>query len=68
MIADSAENYERLLDFAMEDPPFLPWPFAKVMSRKSSARKELNEKIFSDIMKPGKYTARDRPALGVDHD
>ena len=28
------------------------------MSRKSSARKELNEKIFSDIMKPGKYTAQ----------
>ena len=44
LIADSAENYERLLDFAMEDPPFLPWPFANVMSRKSSARKELNEK------------------------
>jgi abhydrolase domain-containing protein 6 len=58
LIANSAENYERLLDFAMEDPPFLPWPFAKVMSRKSSARKELNEKIFSDIMKPGKYTAQ----------
>ena len=58
LIADSAENYERLLDFAMEDPPFLPWPFANVMSRKSSARKELNEKIFSDIMKPGKYTAQ----------
>ena len=58
LIADSAENYERLLDFAMEDPPFLPWPFANVMSRKSSARKELNEKIFSDIIKPGKYTAQ----------
>jgi abhydrolase domain-containing protein 6 len=58
LIADSAENYERLLNFAMEDPPFLPWPFAKVMSRKSSAHKDLNIKIFSDIMKPGKYTAQ----------
>ena len=44
LIADSAENYERLLDFAMEDPPFLTLPFANVMSRKSNARKELNEK------------------------
>ena len=58
LIADSAENYERLLDFAMEDPPFLPWPFANVMSRKSTASKELNEKIFTDIMKPGKYNAQ----------
>ena len=58
LILDSAENYERLLNFAMEDPPFLPRPFANVKSRKSSARKELNIKIFSDIMKPGKYTAQ----------
>ena len=42
----------------MEDPPFLTWPFANEMSRKSSTRKELNEKIFSDIMKPGKYNAQ----------
>jgi abhydrolase domain-containing protein 6 len=58
LIAHSAENYERLLDFAMEDPPFLTLPFANVMSRKSSARKELNEKIFLDIMKPEKYTVQ----------
>ena len=57
MIVDFAENYERLLNFAIEDPPFLAWPFANVMSRKSSASKELNKKIFFDIMKPGKYTA-----------
>ena len=58
LIADSAESYERLLDFTMEDPPFLPWPFANVMSRKSKPRKGLNEKIFADIIKPGKYTAQ----------
>ena len=58
LIADSAEDYERLLEFTMEDPPFLPWPFAKVMSRKSTPRKELNEKIFADIIKPGKYTTQ----------
>ena len=58
LIADSAESYERLLDFTMEDPPFLPWPFANVMSRKSTPRKGLNEKIFADIIKPGKYTAQ----------
>ena len=55
---NSVENYERLLDFVMEDPPFLPWPFANVMSRKSSASKVLNEKIFSDIMKTVKYNAQ----------
>ena len=58
LIADSAEDYERLLEFTMEDPPFLPWPFANVMSRKSIQRKRLNEKIFVDIIKPGKYTSQ----------
>ncbi len=58
LIADSAEDYERLLEFTMEDPPFLPWPFAKVMSRKSTPLKVLNEKIFADIIKPGKYTTK----------
>ena len=58
LIADSAEDYDRLLEFTMEDPPFLPWPFANVMSRKSTPRKVLNEKIFADIIKPGKYTTK----------
>ena len=42
----------------MKNPPFLLWPFANVMSRKSSVCKELHEKISSDIMKPVKYTAQ----------
>lgn len=58
LIADSAEDYDRLLEFTMEDPPFLPWPFANVMSRKSTPRKVLNEKIFADIIKPRKYTTK----------
>ena len=33
-------------------------PFANVMSRKSTPRKRLNEKIFADIIKPGEYTAQ----------
>tara|TARA_B100000929_G_scaffold20217_1_gene15395 strand:+ start:648 stop:821 length:174 start_codon:yes stop_codon:yes gene_type:complete len=28
------------------------------MSRKSTPRKRLNEKIFADIIKPGKYTSQ----------
>jgi len=28
------------------------------MSRKSTPRKRLNEKIFADIIKPGEYTAQ----------
>ncbi len=32
--------------------------FANVMSRRSKPRKGLNEKIFTNIIKPGKYTTQ----------
>ena len=32
--------------------------FAKLMSRRSKPRKGLNEKIFTNIIKPGKYTTQ----------
>jgi len=45
------QDYDELLDFVMEERPFIPWPISSVMARKAVANRRINEKIFNDIIK-----------------
>ncbi|RMF18385.1 MAG: alpha/beta hydrolase [Gammaproteobacteria bacterium] len=49
LIVASRQDFNRLLDFALEKKPFIPWPVSQVAAEKAMARKAVNDKIFSDI-------------------
>ena len=49
LLVDSAEDFERLLDFVFHKRPFMPWPIKPVMSETYIARAEMNKKIWDDL-------------------
>ncbi len=49
LIASSVEEFEALLDFVMEDKPYIPSAITKVEAEKAIARREINQKIFADL-------------------
>ena len=46
-------DFDRLLDFALEKRPFVPWPIFDVMEEKAIANREVNEVIFRAIRDTG---------------
>lgn len=49
LIVSDTASFERLLTFAMEKPPFIPWPITEVAAEKASQKQKINAKIFTDI-------------------
>ncbi len=49
LIADSIEQFYQVVDFVMEDPPYIPTPVLKVQAERAVHRVALNHKIFTDI-------------------
>lgn len=49
LIATNEEEFYQVMDFVMEEKPYIPGPVARVEAEKAVARAELNRKIFSDI-------------------
>lgn len=49
LIVSDAESFHRLLKFAMEKPPFIPWPITEVAAEIASKKQKINAKIFTDI-------------------
>lgn len=46
-------DFKRLIDFALEKKPFVPWPIYEVMEEKAIANREVNEVIFAAIRDTG---------------
>ncbi|MFV8569933.1 alpha/beta fold hydrolase [Marinobacter sp. SBS5] len=53
LIPSKPGDFERLVDFAMEEKPFIPWPILGVMEEKAIANQAINEVIFADIREAG---------------
>ena len=51
LIARKPGDYAVLLDFVMSDKPFMPWPIPAALERKAIARKDLNDRVFADLLK-----------------
>ncbi len=51
LIVRSAEDMETLINFAMEQVPFLPWPATNVLARKAMSKERANDHIFQHITK-----------------
>ena len=53
LIPKQEGDFERLIDFAMEKKPFVPWPIYAVMEERAIANREINEVIFAAIRDSG---------------
>ena len=49
LIVSCDEDFYRLMDFALAEKPYIPWPITSVMAEKAVANEKINRKIFSDI-------------------
>ncbi|MFT6270949.1 MAG: pimeloyl-ACP methyl ester carboxylesterase [Alphaproteobacteria bacterium] len=49
LIATTPESFDQLIDFVMEDRPFMPTAIIKVEAEKAVSRVAINEKILKDI-------------------
>ena len=49
LIVRSPEDMEALMNFAMEQVPFLPWPATNVLARKAMQKEQANDHIFKQI-------------------
>lgn len=48
LIVNEPGDFSRLLDFSMEQKPFIIWPITSVMGEKAVANRTINNKIFTD--------------------
>ena len=53
LIPKQPGDFERLMDFALEKKPFVPWPIMGVMEERAIANREVNEVIFAAIRDAG---------------
>ncbi|MDX1452453.1 MAG: alpha/beta hydrolase [Oleiphilaceae bacterium] len=49
LIATSVPEFFELMDFVMEDKPYIPGPVARVEAEKAVSRAALNRKIFAEL-------------------
>mgnify|MGYP000111262682 CR=1 FL=1 len=49
LIALNVDEFENLLDFVMEEAPFIPAAITRVEAEKAASRVEINQKIFEDL-------------------
>ena len=53
LIPKQPGDFERLMDFALEKKPFVPWPIMGVLEERAIANREVNEVIFAAIRDAG---------------
>lgn len=53
LIPSKEGDFDRLLDFALEKRPFVPWPILDVMEQQAIANRDVNEVIFAAIRDEG---------------
>ncbi len=55
IVTEKADFYE-LMDFVLEQKPFIPWPIKSVMAEKAVANAAINQKIFADFYSIADYS------------
>lgn len=53
LIVRQPGDMERLVDFALEQQPFVPWPIYSVMEERAIARQDVNDRIFEALLDSG---------------
>ncbi|ROT94586.1 alpha/beta fold hydrolase [Marinobacter sp. R17] len=62
LIVEQPGDFEKLVDFALEQKPFVPWPIYSVMEDRALADRAIHHRIFEQIEKSG-YDAAFRDHL-----
>jgi pimeloyl-ACP methyl ester carboxylesterase len=56
LIVREKDDFYELMDFALEQKPFMPWPIISVMAEKYVANESINRKIFADFYSSADYS------------
>jgi len=59
LIINNTDDFDGLMDFAMEKKPFIIWPITSVLAEKALKNKAINNKIFDDIHGDHHYVFQD---------
>lgn len=49
LIVKNSQDFTRLMDFALEEKPFIPWPVTDILAEKAMANQQINAKVWEDI-------------------
>lgn len=50
LIPSTPEEFDAVIEFVMEEPPWIPWPIDTVLAEDAIKRKPMREKIFADLV------------------
>ncbi|PIE43778.1 MAG: alpha/beta hydrolase [Gammaproteobacteria bacterium] len=50
LIVKTVDDFDYLVSFAMEKPPFIPWPISQVAAEKAISKIAINQHIFDQIL------------------
>ena len=50
LVVTNAQEFSFLMDFALEQKPFVPWPITEVLAERASSLAELHHKVRQDTM------------------
>jgi abhydrolase domain-containing protein 6 len=51
LIVRDRAGFDTLIEYAMHQPPFMPWPAENVLARRAIARQQANDQVFDHIYK-----------------
>jgi len=49
LVVNNHDDFKRLMDFALEQPPFIPWPITVVSAERAQALKPVHDKLWFDM-------------------
>ena len=50
LVVEDTQGFNRLMNFALEQPPFVPWPITMVNAEHAKALKPLHDKLWKDML------------------
>lgn len=59
LIVKDDASFKRMMEWVMYDPPYIPWPFRPAIVRGAQSRREINQKIFDEMLETRKRLEHD---------
>jgi len=49
LVVETHDDFNRLMAFALEQPPFVPWPITEVSAHRAKSLKPVHDKLWADM-------------------
>lgn len=59
LIPETISEHKKFMRWVMHKPPFMPWPFSRIIARQALQSTALNKKIFADMLASREYLLKD---------